>query len=732
MKKILAFTLAFLLVLPGFMIWGATDEGYGEDETALGQFVDSFENEDNIAVLNNVIVNATVEGVELYYDSGVGGGWLAGWDLRVKLTIDENDIDSALSDFPVLIYISSASGRNNEDVTFIFDEVGANSLKIAVTESDGTTELYVEIEEWDLGNEEAWLWSSIPSIASGSDTDIYFYYDNDHADNVAHVGIKESASGENVWDSDFLMVQHMDEASGNIKDSTSEDRDGTQGQTPTYGQTGEIDGSIAFDGATTTGDYFQLADHADLSFNAFTLDVWVYLHDKGVDNANDEHVAAKSGTAGNREWQFNLNRASGGNPYKVRPIIGKADGNWGITSFFSTGTVALNAWKHIAITWDGTTIKIYLEGAFDSQVGYSDTIKDTGSIPYIARGDTTHQFLDGLLDEFRLSSIARASEWIKATFETGRDDLIDWDLEETSPGYVSDGYFITVDYLSDPLANGSALVHLTNTSIPDGTVILVEYSDDNSTWIFNDWQPIFGGFESIDLRDLNYSTGFYIRFNLSTSDSSLTPRVYQSRLITMIGNVSTVTQNVTGEWINYQAVSILNLTGVHTEGDLNSTFFIDGDFWNHTEVAGPPGHLVQINFSGVDPDAECLWVTIFYLYTGNALHVFNIEMWNFTSSAWVNDGHLIDGVALAWTNSTIYAMRIPLDFLSGGEVRVQLNHESPGNVNHELSIDYIRLVAKIPADVSIAGAGANWGLLWFLLILICVPIALVLLKESRR
>ena len=201
------------------------------------------------------------------------------------------------------------------------------------------------------------------------------------------------------------------------------------------------------------------------------------------------------------------------------------------------------------------------------------------------------------------------------------------------------------------------------------------------------------------------------------------------QIIVFFNRTSSI-QNVTGEWIEYQAVSILNLTGVHTEGDLNSTFFIDGDFWNHTEVAGPPGHLVQINFSGVDPDAECLWVTIFYLYTGNALHVFNIEMWNFTSSAWVNDGHLIDGVALAWTNSTIYAMRIPLDFLSGGEVRVQLNHESPGNMNHELSIDYIRLVAKIPADVAIAGV--NWGLLWFLLILICVPIALVLLKESRR
>ena len=728
MKKILAFTLAFLLVLPGFMIWGATDEGYGEDETALGQFVDSFENEDNIAVLNNVIVNATVEGVELYYDSGVGGGWLAGWDLRVKLTIDENDIDSALSDFPVLIYISSSSGRNNEDVTFIFDEVGANSLKIAVTESDGTTELYVEIEEWDLGNEEAWLWSSIPSIASGSDTDIYFYYDNDHADNVAHVGIKESASGENVWDSDFLMVQHMDEASGNIKDSTSEDRDGTQGQTPTYGQTGEIDGSIAFDGATTTGDYFQLADHADLSFNAFTLDVWVYLHDKGVDNANDEHVAAKSGTAGNREWQFNLNRASGGNPYKVRPIIGKADGNWGITSFFSTGTVALNAWKHIAITWDGTTIKIYLEGAFDSQVGYSDTIKDTGSIPYIARGDTTHQFLDGLLDEFRLSSIARASEWIKATFETGRDDFFDWGLSETSSGY-----FTTEDYL-DQVA-GAVLVQLTNATIPEGTGITVQFSADNSTWVNNlniaGSNTVTAGFQAIDLRELNWSSSYYLRYNFTGGID--TPRLYQSRLITTEGALGPGL-NVSGVWIDYNVSAINASVGVVDGGNLSSVFFIDGNTFNVSEVGGVPGMVISLNFTGVDPDAECLWVTFWYLYDGNQNHDFDIEMWNFTSSAWVDDGHLIDGVAFSWTNSTIYAIRIPIDFLSGGEVRVQLNHESPGNMNHDLFIDYIRLVAKIPAEPAAGDQIINIvesDFPWIAIAIILMLVAYLLLSRLR-
>ncbi len=357
-------------------------------------------------------------------------GWLAGWGKRVKITIDSGDIDGALSNFPVLIYLSAASGIDPDDVTFIFDEVGANSLKIAVTETDGTTECKVEIEEWDNGAEKAWLRVKVPSIASGADTDLYLYFDNAHADNNANVGIKESAPGEAVWDGNFLMVQHMNEAAGTVKDSTANDMDGTQGNTPTYAQIGKIADAVEFDGAETTGDHFNLGDPDSLSFSAFTWDAWVYLHDKGVNNTNSMMVAAKSGSAGNREWQFALDRGGTGNPWKVRPIIGNNTGNWGITAYYSTGTIALNTWTKVTVTWDGTTIKIYLQGASDSQSGYNGTIKNTGSTAYIARADTTYQFLDGLIDELRFSDIVRNAAWIKATYETSRDDLLDFGSEE--------------------------------------------------------------------------------------------------------------------------------------------------------------------------------------------------------------------------------------------------------------------------------------------------------------
>ena len=144
--------------------------------------------------------------------------WLSGWDKRVKLTIDNTDIDVALTNFPILVYISTSSGRNNDDLSFVFDELqnDANRKKIAVTTDDGQTECYVKIETWSEANEQAWLWVKVPSISSDADTDLYLYFDSSHADNTAYVGNVGSVPAETVWDATYLMVFHFSEASGTL------------------------------------------------------------------------------------------------------------------------------------------------------------------------------------------------------------------------------------------------------------------------------------------------------------------------------------------------------------------------------------------------------------------------------------------------------------------------------------------------------------------------------------
>ena len=206
-----------------------------------------------------------------------GSGWLSGWDQRIKLTIDETKVDTAnLTDFPILVYVSAASGIGDVDASCVFDEVGANSKKIAVTSDDGETELEVEIENWDDGNEKAWLWVKVPTVTHATDTDLYLYYDVDHADNDTYVG----DTNTDVWDTNFQMVQHMDDDpdTSTTQDSTTNNNDGAKkgAGEPAETASGKIDEAQDYDGSD---DYIDLGDDPVLwdSTGPVTVSMWANL-----------------------------------------------------------------------------------------------------------------------------------------------------------------------------------------------------------------------------------------------------------------------------------------------------------------------------------------------------------------------------------------------------------------------------------------------------------------------
>ena len=210
-------------------------------------------------------------------------GWLTDWNKRIKITTDQTDIDADLTDFPILVYLSSSSGRNSDDVTAVFTEVGANSKKIAVTTSDGTTQCYVEIEKWDYtgtpSTSKAWLWVKAPSVSGTVDTDFYLYYDNDQADNTTYVGAPNSTPAENVWDTNSKLVTHMrdDPDNSHIRDSTSNNNDGTKKAAgePAVTTSGKIDDAQDFDGVD---DYVQSSNNVSITGNSSrTTECWIYV-----------------------------------------------------------------------------------------------------------------------------------------------------------------------------------------------------------------------------------------------------------------------------------------------------------------------------------------------------------------------------------------------------------------------------------------------------------------------
>lgn len=83
-------------------------------------------------------------------------GWLPYWKKRIPITIDPTTISGGLSsdltDFPVLIKLSDSSGRNNKDISSVFNELNSYEDDFAGTNGDAPREDY-----WTTaGNADSW------------------------------------------------------------------------------------------------------------------------------------------------------------------------------------------------------------------------------------------------------------------------------------------------------------------------------------------------------------------------------------------------------------------------------------------------------------------------------------------------------------------------------------------------------------------------------------------------
>jgi len=135
-------------------------------------------------------------------------GWLSGWKKRFKVSVDNTLIDAVLTNWVAKLHGSTSAGIGGVDVSKIFDELtsNANRKKIAITSSDGTTQLYAVIERWDDASEAFIINVKIPSVASGADTVLYFYFDVSQPDNTTYIGDAwgteaEPPNNKNVWTS---------------------------------------------------------------------------------------------------------------------------------------------------------------------------------------------------------------------------------------------------------------------------------------------------------------------------------------------------------------------------------------------------------------------------------------------------------------------------------------------------------------------------------------------------
>lgn len=337
---------------------------------------------------------------------------LAGWntDKKIKLTIPAQG--AALTDFPVLVNLSSASGVTGYDCTAVFDELDSSNKKIAFEIGDTGTQCYCEIERWDAANESAQLWVKVPSTADFAATILYLYYDSAHADNTSYVGDTGDAAAQSVWAADFAAVYHLSQdpsgGSNCILDSTANANHGTPQGSMTSGDLvdGLVGKGLQFDGVDDCISLPALGFSGD---DTFTIESLV----KADVIAQGEifHLGTQSAL---QELGLRLLDSTGG--YILY---------FNTDDIVDTGPDYEDTWRVVSASYSatGSSRYLYVDGAElsnDSPANPSFTDNNY----YIGARLGSSKFFSGIIDEIRISSVERSADWIDATDASLRDELI--------------------------------------------------------------------------------------------------------------------------------------------------------------------------------------------------------------------------------------------------------------------------------------------------------------------
>ena len=323
---------------------------------------------------------------------------------RKKITIDHNKVDENLTDFPVLVKLTSDN--------FDFSKARSDGYDIRFTASDGETLLKYERERHDATNELAEYWVKIPSVSSTADTEFYIYYGKSDA--------TDGADPTNVWDSNFKARYSMKDLTTNmIEDSTPNNNDGTK---KAANEPIEADGQIAkaqsFDGSN---DYVSIPASQSFASANLTISAWI--------NAND--FAQWRGLFYIYEAPLTDYLIIRNNGSSLQLLI---EDNNATKVNLATPSFGTSTWVNIVFVQDGTGWKYYKDGMEKTLTGTNSgycTSHLTVNNVRIGYSSWSLNYFNGLIDEVRISNVARSSAWIKASYNSENNSLLTYESEET-------------------------------------------------------------------------------------------------------------------------------------------------------------------------------------------------------------------------------------------------------------------------------------------------------------
>jgi uncharacterized repeat protein (TIGR02543 family) len=304
--------------------------------------------------------------------------WNSSWQYRRPITINHQKVSSDQTNFPVVVDLTDSGLKGKAQTSgndFVF--VDANNAK-----------LNHEIEQYDPATGHLVVWVRVPTLSSTIDTVIYMYYGNPSC--------PSQQNKTAVWDINYLMIMHLDEKTGTQYDSTSNQNNGTSVSPLSQGATGKIDGCDDFPGGSTGG-YVQ-APRVCTTQTQFTFSAWIYPR------SGSRYFISEWWNNQGAFLQINMDNAV----------------QFYVNGLMVSMPVSLNQWHYVVATYNGTYMQLWLDGGFPATASVSVPTWPSQSLYVGDRSDHLRKF-NGLIDEVRVSNVARSGSWVNAEYNNQKD-----------------------------------------------------------------------------------------------------------------------------------------------------------------------------------------------------------------------------------------------------------------------------------------------------------------------
>jgi hypothetical protein len=325
-----------------------------------------------------------------------------GWARKCALTIQHAQVTADQTSFPALLAYNAVGTETNLPGEML-DSSSPNKAKSDgsdirfTSDAAGNNGLHFEIVVWTQnatqGNRQAEIWVNVNPLTA-SDVTIYVWYSNAGA--TAPPANDATFGSQGLWDTNYKGVWHL--SSSLTAESTSAAR------TATNAGCSSASGRIANGVSVASGNTLNCSDTGLQTAGHLTLEGWL-----NTSNASTSMIFLNYGTNGGNQVYLGVYNL--GDPQTHEAIFGAAgSGNVGCLVNVNDG-----AWHHVVGVFDGTNIKIFLDGAQKNSKAGTPAITLSGTAHLVNDLGGTQPYI-GSLDELRISNIDRSSSWIATQY----------------------------------------------------------------------------------------------------------------------------------------------------------------------------------------------------------------------------------------------------------------------------------------------------------------------------